>query len=519
MLHTLDLAKRRQWSAMAGWHLLSEKSLAYREDAVRLGLFIGGFTGLYRLLYAGMARQPADAPPASSAEQQPRYRPNGRACFVAGSLAGLMVLVQPREWRRTLALYAAVRAVQCWYNSQRAQGRWHFWGSNWDYGDAALFAICSAQVMYAYVMRPETLPPSFWKFIVRSGPVPAPVLEAVRRNVRGLPIDVERLNAFLARSKGRVYLNNPYPPLVPVQIMNPGRSGILGTAVPAFIGTFRKTFPLYLSLTLVPSLVFNLGRSLKAPLGTGSVVLGSALRSTAFLSSFVGLYQATVSAHRALFDTDTKYLYWFAGLVASLSILVERKSRRGELALYVAPRALDTLMGTLLSNRVVPRLPLAEVALFSVSMGSLMYYRVCEPDTIAPFLKVLISRIVFGQQPAAVPRRPSEPYFQFRDGDVPGTLSGSDSSFEDLQGEGESPTSSFEDVSPLSRARGTASGTVGTRGPNGGARRRRSISRHSFEQIGHSDAAEESDNVPPKTVPPADVPLPAADPVPAVPGT
>lgn len=61
--------------------------------------------------------------------------------------------------------------------------------------------------------------------------------------------------------------------------------------------------------------------------------------------------------------------------MASVSILVERKSRRGELALYVAPRGLDTLMGTLLSNRVIPRLPLAEVALFSLSTGALMYYR------------------------------------------------------------------------------------------------------------------------------------------------
>lgn len=33
------------------------------------------------------------------------------------------------------------------------------------------------QVMYAYVMRPETLPKSYWNFIVHSGPIDAIVLE------------------------------------------------------------------------------------------------------------------------------------------------------------------------------------------------------------------------------------------------------------------------------------------------------------------------------------------------------
>lgn len=39
-------------------------------------------------------------------------------------------------------------------------------------------------------------------------------MQAVRRNVRGLPIDVAALNAFLARRRGRVFLSDPYPPQV-----------------------------------------------------------------------------------------------------------------------------------------------------------------------------------------------------------------------------------------------------------------------------------------------------------------
>ena len=60
--------------------------------------------------------------------------------------AGITLLFQKRERRRTLALYTLARLAQCYYNSQKQQGRWHAWGSNWQYGDALLFAVSSAQV-------------------------------------------------------------------------------------------------------------------------------------------------------------------------------------------------------------------------------------------------------------------------------------------------------------------------------------------------------------------------------------
>jgi hypothetical protein len=52
--------------------------------------------------------------------------------------------------------------------------------------------------MYAYVMGPQTLPHSYWQFIVKSGPVAPVVLEAVRRNNRGLPVDVDAVNRCCA---------------------------------------------------------------------------------------------------------------------------------------------------------------------------------------------------------------------------------------------------------------------------------------------------------------------------------
>lgn len=65
----------------------------------------------------------------------------------------------------------------------------------------------------------------------------------------------------------------------------------------------------------------------------------------------------------------------FAGLVASGSILIEKKSRRSELALYVMPRAVDAFVLGLTKKRWVPSVKFGEVILFSLCMGGLMYYR------------------------------------------------------------------------------------------------------------------------------------------------
>ena len=54
-------------------------------------------------------------------------------------------MFQKPERRRTLALYTLARLAQCRYNSLKAAGRWHFWGSTWPHGDALLFALSSAQ--------------------------------------------------------------------------------------------------------------------------------------------------------------------------------------------------------------------------------------------------------------------------------------------------------------------------------------------------------------------------------------
>ena len=115
------------------------------------------------------------------------------------------------------------------------------------------------QVMYAFVMRPESLPKSYQDFIQKTGPVAHPVYKAVRECCRGSPVDVASLSSYLSRRRGSNILKlEEYPSIIPCSIIHPDTNSCLKHNTKALTDTFRKTFPLYFSLTFVPFVVLRL---------------------------------------------------------------------------------------------------------------------------------------------------------------------------------------------------------------------------------------------------------------------
>ncbi|KAM3309297.1 hypothetical protein P3S67_011041 [Capsicum chacoense] len=97
-----------------------------------------------------------------------------------------------------------------------------------------------------------------------------------------------------------------------------------------------------------------------APTRTCWYALAGAIRSTTFLSAFVGIFQAAVCAHQKVESKDHKLVYWVAGALSGLSVLLEKKARRRELALYVLPRAADSLWYILVNRHLLPDIKNAE---------------------------------------------------------------------------------------------------------------------------------------------------------------
>lgn len=411
--------------------LISEKHTFYREEAVRLGMFLGTFTGGYHLVRCQLCNKLGFDPKS--------------AAMVAGCAGGVSSVFLKKNKRRTFATYLLARLAQSWYASQKTNGRFHFWGSHWNHGDVLLFALSSAQVMYAYVMRPETLDRGFWNFIVRAGPIDKDTLAAVRANCSSQPVDLPALSrspggvarleglseyvsavtrghegaltgttaggAVAAGSGGSA--SGVMVPCIPCAVMHrstgcPGCVAHVGASAAA---TFRKCFPFYLSIHLVPFAVLNAAKALRDPVGTVMRASAATMRSTAFISAFVGLYMGTVCVHRNVVGKDHRALYYLAGISAASSLFIEKKSRRAELALYLMPRALDSLVATLAGKRMLPAVPHAELLLFCAVSGGLMHLYENEPHTLAGFLKWTIRRFVHRPN-AQLPHSASEAMMQ-----------------------------------------------------------------------------------------------------------
>ncbi|KAL7585537.1 uncharacterized protein LOC111895032 [Lactuca sativa] len=404
LLRAFKLARRKSYSSLLDLkQLVSEKDLIVREEACRVGLLFGGFTGSYHALRCLLRKWRKKETPFNA--------------ILAGSIAGLSILaLDDSNRRRTLALYLLARLAQCAYNSAKSKNKFHLWGSSWRHGDSLLFALSCAQVMYAFVMRPESLPKSYQDFIQKTGPVAKPVYKAVRECCRGSPVDIASLSSYLSTIKGSEFIDlQEYPSIIPCSIIHPSTKSCLAHNAYATSATFRKTFPLYFSLTFVPFVVLRLQKFMEAPFKTSWHAVIGAVRSTAFLSSFVGIFQGAICMHRQVASKDHKLVYWFAGGLAALSVVLEKKGRRGELGLYVLPRAGESLWYILVNRRVLPDIKNAEVALFCACMGGMMYYLEHEPDTMSPFLRSLIRRFLASKISNPAPpanRNPSYNYLQ-----------------------------------------------------------------------------------------------------------
>ena len=425
--------------------LLGEKHVHYREEAVRLGMFLGAFSGGYHLVRCQLCNRLGVTPQ--------------RAALTAGTAAGLSAVFLKRPKRRAFAGYLAARLAQSALHSARAAREARraeredsqtrtiarlaestggvasegdapsetsadghakslrgalesFVGAH---GDVLMFALSSAQVMYAYVMRPETLDPGFWNFIVRAGPIDKETLGAVRAQCNGSPVDLRHLAQYAVPGKDpKGWTTGERLPCVPCVIMHrdTGCAMCASHAVAASADTFRKCFPFYLSIHLVPFCVLNAAKALRNPVGTVTTATGATIRSTTFISAFVGSYMASICGLRwARGGKEHRAAYYAAGIVAGSMLFIEKKSRRGELALYLLPRAADSLVATMAVKRLVPNVPHADLLLFALVSGGLMHYFENEPETLAGFLRSGIAR--FTRRPnAPPPRSASEAVFQ-----------------------------------------------------------------------------------------------------------
>lgn len=149
------------------------------------------------------------------------------------------------------------------------------------------------------------------------------------------------------------------PPYAPCAIAHPRHARCLSVPPDRLLAVARWTLPIYGALHFVPLLFFKRAAFARAPIHMALRAAWGTARSTAFIAVMVAVYQGWFcgmqNAHRALSALGKEVVpawmlesvlsrpaHWLGGATMGLSLLVEAKHRRGELAMYAMPKALES---------------------------------------------------------------------------------------------------------------------------------------------------------------------------------
>lgn len=339
-------------------------------DTLRWTAFLGAFGAVYVAVDEALRKFVGCAQSAS-------YR-----AAVAGAVAAPTILLTGQNRHDDLALYVLLRGVtllvRCGNEPDApAAVRAALSPTRWRHGDAVLMCAASWQIIYAYVMMPATLPPSYIRFLNKmagfdSWLVPV-VKELSLRNVGRLPAGGP-LNAL----QGTAHRANAAPDfcelLHPSTTCNAHAARIMPTLL-------QRSLAVYVPVYVASAVAVHRARLLRDPGPIIAKLVAGCARSSLFLATFVALAHRSVCAANnppagvnggLLKPAGVAALAWVPGL----AVLLEKKSRRMELALYCLCRALLSAYQTIFKFNVAPAWLLGartDVLTFAAAAASIMH--------------------------------------------------------------------------------------------------------------------------------------------------
>ncbi|KAI9326086.1 hypothetical protein BDR26DRAFT_878038 [Obelidium mucronatum] len=304
--------------------------------------------------------------------------------FTAGALAGgLACLMEQRQWRIDMAQQLCVRGLQALFNSLSINGHFSFRHGN--------------SLIFAYVIWPNTIPDSYYKFILSTGPIPEDILVIFRQQLRGISIRCHQGDENRRALSEAVSIID-FPDCVPCGILHPPVDDCNTQMGLTLVKVLRAILPVYASLNFVPMVVLKTRELLRRPQALIFRGVKNTIRSSLFLAVFVSTFMRIACITRTLIQRkiiskDNRYLFWLNGLISSAAIFIEDEKRRSELAMYVLPRGMDALYRTLYSKSLIFRVPHFEVGMFSVATGLIIMYYQTEPEALGGIIYRLLRRI------------------------------------------------------------------------------------------------------------------------------
>ncbi|KAF8936010.1 hypothetical protein EDD21DRAFT_375389 [Dissophora ornata] len=410
------------------------------SDTVGFAFFLSSFISAYKAVLCTMRY----------------YRPDHKGdrlnAFVAGSVAGLTLLLDNNKSRRTaLTLYLFTRSLQ--FGSSYAMKKWaeqrdakravnrQALRNNADYPgqtqklvtkngwDDVLAKVLSASAatilmsltasvnLYSCVIEPDAMPKSYWNFIMQHsglpqkfGPMFPSLVDTFRSQyhiLKELPGGMEYIGIPAGISSKDFVAENISPniaTLIPSHLHHDFQLCALlhpltpctGHALDVLTGEFGRAVKMYGTLNFIVTLVFQNKKLVTNPKEVAYRYVKSTLRSCLFLTVYVLGAFYTPCLLRRLLKKETLFIYLFNGILSGLAVLIEAPGRQMELALYCLPRALETAWKLLLKRGLVRNIRHGDIALFSASMGVLMTLYQNDQSVINKHYLTVLTRI-FGR--------------------------------------------------------------------------------------------------------------------------
>ena len=146
-----------------------------------------------------------------------------------------------------------------------------------------------------------------------------------------------------------------------------------------------KTFAMFYGPAhVLPVLIFKLKQLKRDPVNILKHLIESIIRSVCFGCSTIGVTQYGLCIFNKIFKKTTRLNWLFISTLSSASIFIEASSRRGELALYLLPKAMESIWNIMKKYGFPLRIKYFEVFLFGIAMGTLAYFLHNDEQHIKP---------------------------------------------------------------------------------------------------------------------------------------
>ena len=218
--------------------------MSFGKTAGRFGAFMALYFALFKILERIIGRF--------------RRRKDSWNAFIAGAGASVALLVEEVGTRWIFAQYLLVRALGCaWTNFQEKHPALDPYAY---YGDALLFSLCSGQAVYCFVVRPDTIDPSYSSFLTKLTQMDYNLVRLFQTMMRTKTYDPVLLGGVLEKIRDSgVFpskLLTSTSDHISCSLIHPGMACLERIPWMAY-ATFKAAFPMYLSLHLVPPLLLK----------------------------------------------------------------------------------------------------------------------------------------------------------------------------------------------------------------------------------------------------------------------